>query len=370
MRQSYASIDLSALMQNLRLLKGAAPHSDSLAVVKADAYGNGAVEIAKHIAPEVNMLAVAMLDEAIPLREAGINLPILVLQGPHQASELSATDAYNLHWMIHNKHQLEWLEQHQASKQNAIDNLGARLWLKFDTGMHRLGFDIDDFDTVLHNHRHLTNSSTVIATHLACADEQDRTHTDQQISRFLQGVKNAGMRLSVANSAGALAHASAQQDINRIGIALYGSSPFDTSHSTFGVNDSIGLKAVMTLTAKIIGLRTIPKGDTVGYGGTWTASKPSTIATVAIGYADGYPRHAPNGTPAICRGQRIKLVGRVSMDMLTFDVSELDDVALYDEVELWGKQLPINEIARFVGTIGYELMTRISARVPRRYTTK
>jgi len=356
-RRTTAYINLTAIRENLTQLKAFSPSSKTIAVVKANAYGNGAIAVSKHIDSDIDMFAVAILSEAHELRAAGITSPILVLQGPHEQSELASTFSHDLHWIIHNETQLAWLNE----TRDAPIAYAKRLWLKFDSGMHRLGFAIEDFDRILSENSQWISKDTIIATHLACADENDPSHTNKQLSAFLQAVEKSGLGLSIANSAGAIAHESARQQYNRLGIALYGSSPFNLD------NRQVTLAPVMTLRSTIIALRNIPAGDTVGYGGIWRAKRPSVIATIALGYADGYPRHAPIGTPAICRGQRILLVGRVSMDMLTFDVTDLESVALNDEVELWGQQLPINEVADFVDTIGYELMTRVSARVPRQY---
>lgn len=356
-RQTVAIISLHALKANLQKLQALSPNSKTVAVVKADAYGNGAAEVSRYIEADVDMFAVAIFSEAQQLREAGIKAPILVLQGPHEASELTQTFSHNLHWMMHNHQQLEWLCQSPF----APSDCAAHIWLKFDSGMHRLGFALEEFPNLIRDYAGYISKDTVIATHLACADEMDPTHSAQQIQRFLEAVGHAGLPLSVANSAGAIFHKNAKQAYNRLGIALYGSSPFDAN------NPQIALHSVMALHARIIGLRRIPAGDCVGYGASWRAQRESVIATVAIGYADGYPRHAPSGTPAVCHHQRISLVGRVSMDMLTFDVTDIASVDIGDVVELWGEQLSINEVAQYVGTIGYELMTRVSARVRRRY---
>lgn len=360
-RQTIATVDLPAVESNLHLLQSLAPNSKTVAVVKADAYGNGAVQVAKHIQAHVDIFAVALFDEARELREHGISLPILIMQGPHEEHELAQTIHLNLVWMIHNDLQLNWLSE---SKFSAAE-LDARLWFKFDSGMHRLGFALNRFSALKNQYPQYFSTNTVIATHLACADEAAPAHDAQsQITAFLDEVQTQGFGLSIANSAATMAHSLSRQHYNRLGIAMYGSSPFDSAAQA---KITRPLQNVLTLRAKIIALRTIPKGDTVGYGATWRAPRESLIATVAIGYADGYPRHAPTGTPAFCNNQIIPLVGRVSMDMLTFDVSDLDEVNVDDNVELWGANLSINDVAQHIGTIGYELMTRLSARVPRQY---
>jgi alanine racemase len=356
-RSTTAYINLSAIEENLRLLTELAGDSKVIAVVKADAYGNGAVEVAKRIEHKVSLLAVAILEEAIELRAAGITKAILILQGAHDAADFAIGQTHNVIWLLHSEWQLDAYSAFlHASKHSAS------AWFKFDTGMHRLGLDIEYFPQLLADYPHLIKPDTVIVTHLACADEPDHAHAQAQIKRFKSMVAAHNMPLCIANSATNIRFQEARQDYVRLGIALYGSSPFQAS------DDPITLRPVMSLNTSIMALRTIPKGDTVGYGGTWRAPKTSIIATVALGYADGYPRHAPTGTPAMCQGQVIPLVGRVSMDMLTFDVSALDSPSVGDIVQLWGDLLPINQVADHIGTIGYELMTRVSKRVPRVYT--
>jgi alanine racemase len=207
----------------------------------------------------------------------------------------------------------------------------------------------------------IIDENTVLVTHLANADEPIQDHAKAQIDKFLAVALMTKLPICIANSAANVRFDRARGDYVRLGIAMYGSSPFQTQDSP------IDLHPVMSLNSQIISLRTIAKGDTVGYGGMWRAARESLIATVALGYADGYPRQAPTSTPAWCNDQRIPLVGRVSMDMLTFDVTDLPNVALNDAVQLWGDKLPINDVADHIGTIGYELMTRVSARVARKY---
>ncbi len=354
-RGTYATINLDALVYNFLQVKHLSPRSKHVAVIKADAYGNGAIPVAKALSPYTNMFAVAFLEEAIALREAGITLPILVLQGPYAYQELENTKTLNFHWVLHTETQMAWFSEYLSHS-----DIQGHQWVKVDSGMHRLGLPMNEFDDLMRRYPKVMSNKCVIMTHLAAADEDDQTQTNIQINSFLSKVSASDFALSIANSAGAIALPKARQNFNRIGISTYGSAPFCSDRQ-------ITLRPVMTLSASIIAIREIPKGDTVGYGMTWQATKPTTIATVAIGYADGYPRHAKNGTPAVLHNRRISLVGRVSMDMITYDISNVENVKIGDMVELWGNQLPINEIASYVGTIGYELMTRVSKRVPRKY---
>lgn len=360
-RPTVANINLSAIEHNLSLLSEFAGASKVIAVVKADAYGHGAAMVAQTIEHNVELLAVAFLQEAMELRSTGLKKPILVLQGPHDASDFIHGQKQNIIWLLHEEWQLKAYADFLIKTKTT-----SNAWFKFDTGMHRLGFNPEFFPSLLTKYAPLINANTVIVTHLACADEPNHAHAVAQIASFkamIAETKVNGHRLPlcIANSAGNIRFTQARQDYVRLGVALYGSSPFKADDTM------IELKPVMSLYSQIIAIRTIPKGDTVGYGGTWVAGKTSRIATVALGYADGYPRHAPAGTPAWCNGHLVPLVGRVSMDMLTFDISALDAPQIGDKVQLWGDLLPINQVAEHIGTIGYELMTRVSKRVPRTY---
>lgn len=356
-RPTVAIINLSAIKFNLALLSDMANGSKIVAVVKADAYGNGAVRVASAIEQDVDILSVAFLAEAQELRNAGITKPILILQGPHQHIDLQQGKGNNFIWMLHSKWQLQaFTEFTESSCEHA-----EKSWLKFDTGMHRLGLPIAELQNILKDYASIVNDNTVLVTHLANADEAIQARAKAQIDRFITHAAHTNLPMCIANSATSVRFEQARADYVRLGIALYGSTPFQQT------DNPISLAPVMSLESQVIALRTIAKGDTVGYGSTWKAARESTIATVAIGYADGYPRHAPTSTPAWCNNQLISLVGRVSMDMLTFDVSDLPLVEIGDRVQLWGDKLPINEVAEHIGTIGYELMTRVSSRVPREY---
>lgn len=356
-RNTRAIIDLDALKYNYHSMSSLSPESKQVVVIKANAYGNGAVRVAKSLRNEVAMFAVAFLDEVYELRQAGITQEILVLQGPYDKSECLLTDELNIVWMLHKQPQLNWLNRGLIDKRIKKSNH----WIKFDTGMHRLGLMPHEYEDCRESYPALFNQATVIATHLSAADEPSKDSVDIQLKRFRQMLLSSEYELSIANSAANIHLASARKHWNRMGISLYGSSPFE------GGEIQPNIKPVMRLLSEVIALREIEIGESVGYGDTWIAKRKTMIATVAIGYADGYPRHAPIGTPALFAGHRATLVGRVSMDMLTFDVTGIDSIELGARVELWGENLPINEVAKHIGTIGYELMTRISNRVPRVY---
>jgi alanine racemase len=355
MRPNQARLDLEALRQNLALARELAPHSRVMAVVKANAYGHGAVTIASALDSLVDALAVACVEEALELREAGIDSPILLLQGVFDATELSVAALNNLWITVENEKQLAWLEQAQLPS-------ALQCWLKIDTGMHRLGVEPGLAGSYLQRLQNSDNAldGVVLSTHFASADELDSDMTRRQLALFDSACEKLPGLRSAANSPGLLGWPDSHYDWVRPGYMLYGNSPFPRSQ----VNAD-RLQPVMTLTSSIISLRQVAPGETVGYGATWTAERPSTIATVTIGYGDGYPRLAPNGTPVLIAGERASLAGRVSMDMITVDVTDLDAVNIGDEVVLWGAGLPAGEVARHAGTIGYELTTRMPARTPR-----
>ena len=358
-RPSRALIDLDALQNNLGVARALAPGRKVMAVVKANAYGHGTEMIGRALDPFVDALAVACLEEALTLRQAGITSPVLLLEGLFEESEIQAAAEHGLWLTIDNEAQVSWLEKPRLSTP-------VKCWLKIDTGMHRLGVQPEN---VAGMHQRLSacenvSGDPVLCTHFASADDVSSGQTLQQLERFEQAIAGLPGSRSAANSAGVLAWPQAHYDWIRPGYMLYGNSPMSAPH-----NNTDSLKPVMTLGSRIISVRDIAVGETVGYGATWTAERPSRIATVAVGYGDGYPRLARNGTPTLVNGQRAPLVGRVSMDMITIDVTDLPAARQGDAVTLWGPELPVDEIADCAGTIGYELTTRMPMRTPRVLTS-
>ncbi|MCC2615368.1 alanine racemase [Aestuariibacter halophilus] len=359
-RPTEITIDLQALSHNVTLTEGLAPNSHHMAVIKADAYGHGACDIARALEGRVRLFAVSSLDEAVVLRDEGIHTPILLLEGCFDDGELKTASALGFHTVLHNESQLTALQRVPL-------NSPMHVWLKVDTGMHRLGIPSERVHQVFEKLRGCENVEDItLLTHLACADSVDTAMTVRQLDRFRQVMSSlpTGLPRSIANSAAILAHPQSHTEWNRPGIMLYGLSPFEHAHPA-----ADRLKPVMTFHSEVIAVRDIPRGESVGYGAVWTATRPSTIATVAVGYGDGYPRNARNGTPVLVKGQRASLAGRVSMDMITVDVTEIGDVKVGDPVELWGQQLNANEVAQWADTIGYELVTRMPKRTPRRIVT-
>lgn len=358
-RPNQARLNLAALRNNFGLVRQLAPRSRVIAVVKANAYGHGALTIARELDSLADALAVACIEEAEELRDGGINAPILLLEGLFEAAELALAAERDFWVTIDNERQLEWVEQ--ASLARPI-----RCLLKLDTGMHRLGVMPEQAGIFYRRLRASANArdDIVLSTHFASADDMGSDQTRAQLALFEEACRDLPGERSAANSAGVLAWPASHLDWVRPGYMLYGNSPMVEEHAAAGA-----LQPVMTLSSAVISLRNVRTGESVGYGATWVASRPSLIATICVGYGDGYPRLAPNGTPVLVNGRRAPLAGRVSMDMITVDVTDLPDVRIGDEVILWGDGLPLGEVARHAGTIGYELSTRMPARTPRIVTT-
>lgn len=357
MNRAIATIDLQALCHNAALARSTAPDSKLIGVIKADAYGHGACRCADALNTLCDGYAVAFLEEAIELQNHGITKEIFLLEGFMTAEELTEIATRGLTPMIHHAFQLDLLERHTG------DPL-AHIMVKMDTGMHRLGFTGDQIDAALaFLSSHQSIEKITLATHFASADDPQDPMTRDQMVKVMAVAEKHGLDLSMANSPGLLKTQASHAAWNRAGIMLYGSTPFGADLNVH----SLQLKPVMTLTAPVIALRTIPVGDGVGYGQNWHADRPTRIATLGIGYADGYPRVVKAGTEVCIQGHRAPIVGNVSMDMITIDVTDVDGVDIGTPAELWGDTILIDDVAAAAGTIGYELMTKVTSRVPRHY---
>ena len=356
-RRTRARIDLAAVRGNFALAARLAPQSKNIAVIKGEAYGHGMLAVADALDDLAPAYAVAILEEAIELREHGVSKPLLVLEGVHDARALAEAAARGLTLMLHTPEQVDLLLAAKLSKPPP-------LWLKVDTGMHRLGLAPDALMPALDALRAANGLAAppVVCTHLASADAIGSPQTERQLDRFAGLTKDLDLPLSVANSAGILAWPGSHADWNRPGYMLFGDSPLHEASAT-----AAELEPAMQFEAELIAVREVAAGETVGYGGRWRADRPSTIGTVAVGYADGYPRHAPDGTPTRVGGHTAPLAGVVSMDMITVDLTDVPQVRPGDLVTLWGDGLPVGSVARHVGSTGYELLTRVSQRVPREY---
>lgn len=356
MRPLVATVDLAAIRHNYAVAKRCAPGRQAFAVVKANAYGHGVREVVTALHDEADGFAVASLEEAAEVRAMHAEARILLLVGCFSPEELPMAAHLALDIVVQGEQQAEALLAASLSRP-------VNVWLKLDSGMHRLGFStarVRDWHARLRTAEQVAELN--LLSHFACADERGHPLIEEQVELFLGLLDLDFDQRSLANSAALLTIPAAHMDWLRPGIMLYGATPFAELDAA-----TLGLRPVMSLEAQLIGLRDIAAGESVGYGATWVAERPSRIGTVSCGYADGYPRHAPSGTPVIVRGQRVPLVGRVSMDMLTVDLSDVADAELGDTVELWGAHLPVDEVARAAGSIGYELLSKVTARVPRRY---
>lgn len=356
-RPAVAYIDQAAFSENIQFLQTQAQNSELLLVIKADAYGHGVKNLLSAV--EGYRVAVACAEEALTLFELGFAGEIVLLEGLFNEECVDKLAGQKVIFVIHNIAQLDRLE-HMGYE--------GCVWLKVDSGMHRLGLSEAEFSECL---KRIFESEKIyletVMTHFASADDRRSASISTQVSRFQAVLADSGVKqladepsLSLCNSAALLLHPELQEQIVRPGIALYGGSAAPRIPSVKN-----GLKPVMQLKSEVIALREIEIGETVGYGDTWTALRKTLIATVAMGYGDGYPRHAPSGTPVIVNGQRAAVAGRVSMDLITIDVTDVADVQLGSEVEFWGTLLSIDEVAEHVGTISYQLSTGITARVPR-----
>jgi alanine racemase len=348
-----ATIDTDALRHNLQVVRRWAPQSKVMAVIKANAYGHGLVAVARAL-ESADAFAVARVDEGLTLRQAGVLNRTVLLEGVFDADQLSAAASAGFELVVHTAEQIELL--HAAPAGTTF-----KIWLKLDTGMNRLGFKARDFEAALGALRGLAavQSPVNLFTHLSSADMPEYPATNEQLARFNAVTGALPGERSIANSAGLLSFAEARGDWVRPGLLLYGASPFAGT-----VGADYGLKPAMTLHSHVIAVKDIGVDETVGYSGTWTAKRATRLAIAAVGYGDGYPRSLAAGSPVLVNGQRAPLAGRVSMDMIGIDVTDLAAVPrLGDPVILWGEGLPVEEIAVWADTIPYELLCGISQRV-------
>ncbi len=350
MRPIRARIDSAALRHNLGAARRRAPHSRIWAVVKANAYGHGLARAARAFAAAEG-LALIELEAALELRRAGERRPILLLQGFFSPEELEPVAMHGLTTVVHDPEQLAMLEKARLPNRIAVV-------AKVNTGMNRLGFAAEDLRGVLERLRDCPGVGEItLMTHFADADGKSGVRS--QLERFEAATAGVDLPKSLANSAALLRYPESHKDWARPGIMLYGCSPFPDESA-----EALGLKPAMTLESELIAVRDLRPGDSVGYGRTYTAGGPMRIGIVACGYADGYPRHAPTGTPVLVGGKRTRTVGRVAMDMLFADLTRIPEAAVGTPVTLWGEGLSADMVAASAGTVSYELLCALSARVP------
>ncbi len=353
-RPIRASFSLSALRNNLGVARRHAPKARIWAVVKADAYGHGLLRAVRALAG-ADGYALLDLNEAVRLRDAGIADRILLLEGIFQPSDLEVADRYGLTLVVHDLEQILMLERSRLSSQIAV-------LLKLNTGLNRLGVSGPQARSAYSRLEASGKAATIsLMTHFADADGPEGVAA--QLARFSEWTAGLPGEATLANSAAVLRYPEAHVDWVRPGIMLYGCSPFAEVSA-----EALGLQPVMTLTSEIIAVQELKPGDRVGYGGTFEAQRPMRIGVVACGYADGYPRHAPGfndrSTPVVVAGKRTTTVGRVSMDMLCAELSAIPDARVGSPVTLWGDGLSADEVAASAGTVSYELLCALAARVP------
>lgn len=350
-RPTFMTIDLDALCHNLAQVRRLAPNRLIIAMVKANAYGHGIQRVAEALG-QADALGVASVDEGIQLREAGVTRPIVLMEGLFHADELAEVEHHRFSLVVHHAAHVDMLVRARMTHPIAV-------WLKINTGMHRLGFAPAEVASV---YQRLSDCPAVIKpiglmTHFAEADNADSAATDSQLAIFKEVTQGLVGPRSMANSAAILQYPHTHGDWVRPGLMLYGATPLKWCT---GLDHQ--LQPVMTLSSRLIAINTVRKGAKVGYGGTWTAPQDTLVGVVGVGYGDGYPQYAQNGTPILVNNSLCELVGRVSMDMLTVDLSHCPQAAINDPVVLWGNGLPVERVAHHNHTSAYEILTRMTPR--------
>lgn len=353
-----AHINLAALQHNFERVKQLSPNSKIMSAIKADAYGHGAIQVAQAL-HDSDAFAVARVSEGLLLRAAGIHQPIVILEGANSVADLKAAAENTLSLVFHHASQLALISSTQLTKPLIFS------WLMVETGMHRLGLSTDQIDDALHV---LTTSPNItgeigLMSHFANSDLVGDSRNQQQLDTLMECAYQYGLKTSMANSAAIFSFAASHGDWVRPGLMLYGATPF-----TDKTAQELDLKPVMQLTSELIAIQPLHVGDNVGYGGSWIAEKSGRIGIVSIGYGDGYSRHLSNVGSVLINNQRVPIVGRVSMDMIAIDLSNLSNVTVGDAVIMWGSELlTVDDMAHQANTISYELLCQLNERVKREY---
>jgi alanine racemase len=359
MKIAVAEINLQNLQDNLAVVRQQAPQSKVLAMLKANAYGHGTTEIAKSL-NGADAFGVARLSEAVALRAAGLTKPIVLLEGFFESDELQIIANLGLDTVLHTKEQIDAFLEADLPR-------SVKIWLKVDTGMHRIGLPPELYSwamSVLHGHDNVLGKP-ILMSHFACADEKAHPLNQKQFALFDSLAKEHDGEQTFANSAAILNFPSSHHDWVRPGLMLYGVSPVLAQTAA-----DHQLKPVMTLKSSVIAIRHVKQGECVGYGANWQADQGTQLAVIAIGYGDGYPRNAKNGTPVLINQSEYALAGRVSMDMVTVDIgaNNPQNIKVGDEAILWGENLPIEKIADYANTVPYELLCGVTGRVEKRFS--
>jgi len=355
MFKPIAKISIANLLHNLKTLQSQAPQSKIIAMIKANAYGHGINQIAENLESHIYGFGVARIDEALALRKFGIRAPAMLAEGIFTKDDLEICAEQNFEPVFHNSLQLEWIENSNLSKP-------IKSWIKINSGMNRLGFDLLDSKNahqILSKNKNITQPVGLMS-HLACAEDLNHPLNNSQISIFKNFTVNLPGEKSLNNSAAIINFSETNYDFIRPGLALYGASPVNNKSAA-----ELNLKPVMTLQTKIIATHYLKKGQTIGYGGKFVCQKDMKIAVAAIGYGDGYSRTMQDGAPILVGGKKCFLVGRVSMDMITIDISTNENAQIGDDVILWGDGLPIDEVKKFSACSAYDLWCGVQQRVER-----
>jgi alanine racemase len=348
-RPIFAQINLAAIAANLARVREKAAGTQVLAVVKANAYGHGLERVLPAL-DDADGLALVELDAAVALRAKHYTRRVLLLEGFFGPDELPEIAARRLAVVVHQPEQVRMLESARLTRPIEV-------FVKVNTGMNRLGLRPDAVGAAVERLSHCDSVAAMrLMTHLARADEDDGLK--EQLAVFEQACKGLPYPRSIANSAGIVRYKEVGGDIVRPGIMLYGATPFP-----YDTADMIGVQPAMTLRSEIIAVQTLRPNESVGYGAAYTASRAHRVGVVACGYADGYPRHAPNGTPVIVCGKKVRMAGRVSMDMITVDLTDVPEAGVGSPVVLWGEGLPVDDVASAASTVGYQLLCGVTPRV-------
>jgi alanine racemase len=353
-RPSHVHINPAALLHNVQCVKAAAPGRKIIAMVKANAYGCGLSTVVPVLNNVIDAFGVACLEEAMAVRRLGSNLPCILFQGAFTPDELEIVAQEQFECVVHHAAQLDWiLRVPQKSK--------IKIWIKINTGMHRLGFEPHEIPEIINKLQQCAwvKDDISLMTHFASADEPNHPSNDVQIKKMNDILlPHANITRSLANSAAILALPESHAEVVRPGIMLYGVSPFPNQ-----TGQEIGLQPVMRFSSAITAIHHYPANAPIGYGGTWQRDVPTVIGIIPVGYGDGYPRSIASNTPVWIKNHFAPIVGRVSMDMLTVDLTDCPEIQLGDEVELWGEHVPVERVAQSAGTIGYELLCKVTSRV-------
>ncbi len=367
MRSTVAYLSSNHLLHNLQIIKQTTNNAKIIAMVKANAYGHGLRSVALKLEKHINFLGVASIDEALQLRKVGISIPIILMEGIFEAQELPIALENNFPIILHIKHQINWL---MDAINNKLLAKPINIWIKIDTGMGRLGFNLEEGREI---YNLLAENSYVvkpvgIMTHFASADDVDHPLNLKQINNFKNFIKSLNLNnhknynnkiiSSICNSAAIFNFPEQHYEVVRPGIALYGGSPIKDKSAK-----DLNLKPVMTLKTKIIAIKNLPQGSSVGYGGRFICPCDLKVAVIGIGYGDGYPRSAIDGTPVLINNHKCRIIGRISMDMTVVDLTNCLDAKIGDDVILWGDNLPIEKIVKFTQNSAYDILTAVQNRV-------